>query len=230
MLSPAKLTAATVTIARDVQARLNVDRRPDRSEQVLWRELSCCILSSQVQYSLASAAAKRIHDRRILTGSKETTYKRIEQRLFNALASPLDVVGSSQRYRFPRVRATQLARCWMRLNSQTLTASLSEHTDPCSLRHWLVSEMCGLGPKQASMFMRNVGITYDMAVIDRHVIKYMASIGMIPSPSISITSLRSYERFETELSRHAVEHGFSVGVFDWAIWIVMRAATQLDLL
>lgn len=78
------------------------------------------------------------------------------------------------------------------------------------------------------MFLRNVGASYDLAVLDRHVLNYMAALGIGEAEAIpkGIGTLRAYRRRETDLRDHALSFGYPVGLVDWAIWIVMRVARK----
>jgi N-glycosylase/DNA lyase len=78
------------------------------------------------------------------------------------------------------------------------------------------------------MFLRNIGASYDLAIIDRHVIAYMGAIGLAPDVRACIGNLSGYGRHETLLQKHANGLGYPVGLLDWAIWIVMRVAGRVD--
>jgi N-glycosylase/DNA lyase len=93
-----------------------------------------------------------------------------------------------------------------------------------AIREWLVDNAPGIGPKQASMFVRNVGLSYELAILDRHVLNYMIALDITPTPIRQTSALRPYLKGETALRVHADHIGVSVGLLDWAIWIVMRVA------
>ena len=78
------------------------------------------------------------------------------------------------------------------------------------------------------MFLRNAGISYDLAVLDRHVLNYMAAIGLYTGAERAISTLSHYRTQEDKLISHANRLGFAVGLLDWAIWIVMRVAGARD--
>ena len=44
----------------------------------------------------------------------------------------------------------------------------------------------------------------------------------------ALGSLPRYQICETRLVEHAGELGYRVGLLDWAIWIVVRAARRMD--
>jgi hypothetical protein len=57
---------------------------------------------------------------------------------------------------------------------------------------------------------------------DRHVLRYMEIVGLRPKDSPPITRFTHYLNHEVTLQEHAAQLGYRVGLYDWAIWIVMR--------
>jgi N-glycosylase/DNA lyase len=66
-------------------------------------------------------------------------------------------------------------------------------------------------------------------VLDRHVLDYMAAVDIYCEESGNVSRLAGYGRHEAALRSYAERIGFAVGLLDWAIWIVMRAARQIDM-
>ncbi|WP_027668096.1 8-oxoguanine DNA glycosylase [Rhizobium leguminosarum] len=219
--SAGSITQAVCAICPDIEQRIASGATP-RCERSLWWELSACVLSSQVPYPLASEAASAID----LTGYlfEPDCLPDLSDRLNAILRQPLTTTG--RRYRFPCARAKQLATTKERVTDQfgTLTALLSELENPVAARNWLVNFAPGLGPKQASMFLRNSGFSYDLAILDRHVLNYMELTGLRSENSKPIATMKEYRFDEDSMRSHARELGFAVGILDWAIWIVMRVA------
>lgn len=227
--SPQLLESAVREIAAAVEFRLRGRRNHRPAETELWSELSACILSSQVPYGLALAAADRLDHDRVFLDSDLAARQRTLARITCSLSTPLEVAGTTRKYRFPNLRAAQLASAWndVRKEHGSLSAFLDNYADPDTARLWLVHNVPGIGPKQASMFLRNVGHTYDLAVIDRHVLRYMFTTGLCHSNTTPPVALGRYQDFEKRLRAHAEGLGSTVGIIDWAIWIVMRAAQEL---
>ncbi|MDP3340779.1 hypothetical protein [Frigidibacter sp.] len=189
-------------------------------EESLWKELSCCILSSQVRYPLAVAAAEALERNAVLLQKGASVHA-----LETILGSPLQVDHRVQRYRFPRSKSQQLASTHAAVHSSadSLTALLDGFSCAEDARRWLVRNAPGVGPKQASMFLRNTGMTYDLAIIDRHVIDYMNEIGIsAPRGAGGLSNLEGYSAREIALKLYSRDLGMAVGLMDWAIWIVMR--------
>lgn len=211
-----------------------IEERAKRSQGVLdernlWWELSCCLLSSQVPYGLAVATAHALDERQLLLNTS-VPQDELEQEIFGVLRQPVMVNGSLRNYRFPGSKSVQLAsaRATVSLQCGDLCSLISAFKNAASARAWLVSNVSGIGPKQASMFLRNAGISYELAVLDRHVLKYMTAIGLYDGTERAIAKLSQYRRHENTLISHADRLGFAVGLLDWAIWIVMRVAGSRD--
>jgi len=226
-----RVCEAVTCIAEEINSQF---RRRSKTtaynERELWAELTCCILSSQVPYDLARAAAQRIDESLVLHELRRTGQMTLKRELLELLSTPLLLSNRHRRYRFPNVRASQIAAafCIVRDESGSLAELLDRYPDRQRARSWLVANIPGVGPKQASMFLRNAVGSYDLAILDRHVLRYMRAIELCTIPNSSVTTIRQYERYEAQLQRHATTLGHAVGVLDWAIWIVMRTASRID--
>jgi N-glycosylase/DNA lyase len=153
------------------------------------------------------------------------------ERIARTLRQPLLVAGRRRFYRFPTARARQLAasRAAVTRFAGNLHPLLLSFGDGAAARAWFVANLPGIGPKQASMFLRNSGVSYDLAILDRHVLNYMAALSIQNELKPFRSGLAQYCRYEVRLRSYANEIGFPVGLLDWAIWIVMRVASRRDL-
>lgn len=221
-----KLQHAVASICPDIRDRVSKAVIPT-DERRLWWELSSCILSSQVPYPLSTAAANAIDSDGILH-DKRTSSSRRAKRLEELLSAPLEVNGKQRTYRFPVARARQLALAHdVVMDTYGSLGELIDNFETASeARGWFVKHVPGIGPKQASMFLRNTGVSYELAILDRHVLNYMSKLGMYSDGSYSISGLTKYRRHEQTLIEHAQELDCPVGLLDWAIWIVMRVANR----
>ena len=221
----AQIKAAVSCICPDIQLRVE-DSAVATCERTLWWELSSCILSSQVPYSLATAAADTLDRSGLLLDNAGDA--RQEELIFDILSQPLAVKGTMRKYRFPVAKAAQLAMTQRRIHSEarSLSKLLGGFEVAAEGRQWLVDNAPGLGPKQASMFLRNIGVSYDLAILDRHVLQYMELIGLRSPRDRPVHSLSGYVDTEDSLRDHAVDAQCPVGILDWAIWIVMRVTKR----
>lgn len=197
-------------------------------ERYLWWELSCCLLSSQVPYSVAVAAANAI-DRHGILYEQSASILLDETELSRILKDEVVVDGKKRTYRFYLSRAKQLAAAHQVIRAcGGLKAVLCDIENMERTRDWFIQNVPGLGPKQASMFLRNIGVSYDFAIIDRHVIQYMGMMNLSTNDANAALGLSGYKRDEFLLKAHAERMGVVVGLMDWAIWIVMRAAKNME--
>lgn len=222
--TPHRFERAVTAICPDIQARIDTPRPDKIDDRALWWELSCCILSSQVPYGTASAAADAIAQAELLL-APASDQAALAAALEDILMHRVALDGRPVRYRFPGSRAKQLAAAHTAVHRRdaSLSALVQGFGDASQARQWLVEHIPGAGPKQASMFLRNSGLTYSLAILDRHVLNYMSALGISDHAHPYVSGLSTYLRLEQTLREHAARIGYDVGLLDWAIWIVMRA-------
>jgi N-glycosylase/DNA lyase len=63
------------------------------------------------------------------------------------------------------------------------------------LRDWLVKRIKGIGLKEASHFIRNIGFDYDnqLAILDRHILKNLKELGIIKEIPESLNKKKYFE-------------------------------------
>ena len=208
-------------------ARLAGSALPQKitSEKMLWRRLVGCILSSQVSYASARSAVPRITS--ILFSSVEKCEAKLTDALANCLLEPMVVCGKTVRYRFPRLKSRQVARTWSHFaaNGKSLASLIYSQLPENELRDELVDSVSGLGLKQASMFLRDVGLAKDLAIIDRHVLNYMEAVHLAGDLPKQLNA-RGYLELEDRLRDYALFVGYSLDILDRAIWLVTRTAKR----
>ena len=86
-------------------------------------------------------------------------------------------------------------------------------------RRFLAGKIRGLGYKEASHFLRNVG-RKDVAIVDRHILRWLAREGYISEVPKSL-SAKSYEKMERILKKIAKDRGISLAELDLRLWFEM---------
>ena len=227
--SRVKLEDTVVSLCPDVWTRINKYKNDFWSEEQLFEELICCILSSQVSYVLAKAAIQKLANADLVSLNKPSISARdYEKRVNSVLKSSILNNGKKVHYRFPNLRARQIAELRNNIiqNNFNLFDIVYKQTDPLKIRNTLIDVISGVGPKQSSMFLRNIGRSYDLAILDRHVINYMVAVKITSDINIKKFNKNLYLNTEEELIQYALGIGYPVGCVDWAIWIVMRVARK----
>lgn len=116
-------------------------------------------------------------------------------------------------HRYPKKRAEYIvsARKWM----GGIKEKVKAFNSTASAREWLVDEIKGIGWKEGSHFLRNVGYL-NVAILDRHVLKVMSEYNLIGK----VGSLRKKKYLECEktLMKVARELEMSLGELDLYLW------------
>lgn len=89
--------------------------------------------------------------------------------------------------------------------------------DVHSAREYLVKYVKGMGYKEASHFLRNIGFGKDIAILDRHILKNLALVGAIPEVPKSLTKKR-YMEIEDKMRQLSVDIGIPLDHLDLLLW------------
>jgi N-glycosylase/DNA lyase len=125
-----------------------------------------------------------------------------------ALAGRLKSLG----YRFPNARAGYIVEA--RRHRKGLVSALAS-LGGLELRHWFACNVKGLGYKEASHFLRNIGYR-DYAILDFHIIDILADNGLIARPR-TLTPKR-YVEIEGLLKRLGKKAGMDMAELDLYLW------------
>jgi N-glycosylase/DNA lyase len=103
--------------------------------------------------------------------------------------------------------------CGMRLRHR-----LESFGDPLLRRDWLARErrIKGLGYKEASHFLRNIGLK-GYAILDKHILRSLAELGVIESPEPPTTRAR-YLETEERLRGFARDVSVDFDELDLVLW------------
>jgi len=186
------------TLTKEINKRMReFEEKRKSSWRDLFNELCFCILTAN------SSAQMGIKVQNSL-GFEGFYYLPEEE-----LSSRLTNLG----YRYPRVRAKYIVRA--RKYAKDLERIVKE-TDVDKARGWLVKNIKGIGLKEASHFLRNVGFK-EIAIIDRHILKILHEYGLIDEIPRSLTK-RKYLEIEKILKDIAKELNLSPAELDLYLW------------
>lgn len=200
-----------------------------RSEIKLLSELVLCILSSQEKYEVALAVIKSLRKENVLRIPKcKSEFKEIKSQIKDTLKNPVHFKFNekdySRRLRFFAKKGKYIIDTLenIYLNDLTITEILNLKDCIQETRKNIIYYTCGLGPKQASMFLRNIGYYSEFAILDKHVIDYMKIMGLTCVSATSFSSMSSYQEIETKLKSYADTYNVNLLHLDLAIWTTMR--------
>ncbi len=88
--------------------------------------------------------------------------------------------------------------------------------EPPEIREWLVENVKGYGYKEASHFLRNIGFR-DLAILDRHILKNLVALGVIPEVPKSLTKKKYFE-IEEKFKGFSEKAGIPMDELDLLFW------------
>jgi N-glycosylase/DNA lyase len=124
-------------------------------------------------------------------------------------------------HRYPRARSRYIveSRDFLKQHCNLKLRAKLESFD-CSLerRDWLVKEkgIKGLGYKEASHYLRNVGFT-GYAILDKHVLRCLAELKIIDDPKPPNTRSK-YLTVEQKLKQLTIKTGIDFDEMDLVLW------------
>lgn len=183
-------------------------------EAELWTNLVVRILSTQTRWETAQTAACQMQT----AGLLDDLCARVDlpkSEICNFLLVHRPTV------RWPARKAGQIWEASRRLYHTkpklTLGAILESADSASSARRTLLETIPGIGMKQASHFLQSIGFSPSMAILDRHVERFMGKrCGYVKYG-------RTYEEKEAVFQALAAQTNVPAAVLDFAIWTFMRA-------
>ncbi len=95
--------------------------------------------------------------------------------------------------------------------------TLEKIGSPFNMRTYLVKEIKGLGMKEASHFLRNIGKGDELAILDRHILKNLKKCGVIKDIPKSMT-VKKYISIEHDMKRFAEKINIPMDHLDLVFW------------
>ena len=190
------------------------------SDEDIFSELSFCILTPQTK---ALSCDKAVNDLRkcglLFKGRKSSISKRLKGkvRFHNDKAAYLVAARclfSAQGARLPVGQGFASGG----KNGKALDIKSRLTADDISkTRDWLVKNVKGLGYKEASHFLRNIGLGKDIAIIDRHILENLKRYKVIERIPPSI-SKKTYVNIEDKMRKFSRRVKIPLEEIDLLFW------------
>ena len=118
-------------------------------------------------------------------------------------------------HRFPNMRAKFIVEA--RKHRESIRRVLDSFEDDAGRRDWFAENVKGLGMKEASHFLRNIGYR-NVAIIDFHIIDLLVRRGIIERPKSKSLTKKKYLEIENELKKISEKTGIELGELDLYLW------------
>jgi N-glycosylase/DNA lyase len=119
------------------------------------------------------------------------------------------------RHRFHNNKTRFIMEARDHIDIKAKIQQLVHEQDEFAAREWLVKNISGLGWKESSHFLRNVGYK-NLAIIDRHVLNVMDQYGLARKPK-ALTK-KTYLKFESILQKLADRLNMTQAELDMYLW------------
>jgi N-glycosylase/DNA lyase len=102
-------------------------------------------------------------------------------------------------------------------SKSSLKSIIGKLNDGREAREWLVQNVKGIGYKEASHFLRNIGFEQNLAILDRHILKNLKFIGVIEEVPNSL-SRRRYFCIEKRMMEFSKAAQIPMSHLDLVMW------------
>lgn len=178
----------------------------DKSDEKLFSELAFCILTPQSKAKTAWNIIKKLEENNLLFNGTEDQIK--------PFLNPI---------RFNNVKAKRLVvnRNFFSKNGKIKIKDklLELSENPVLLREWLVENIEGYGMKEASHFIRNIGVSKNqLAILDVHILKNLKELGVIDDDTKIPSTKKKYLEIEIGMKEFSNKIGISMDELDILLW------------
>ena len=208
--SPEDLTVAVLkkfwAASKDkIAARLKEfgENRRLGSEERLFSELVFCLFTPQSKAVSCATAVERLSKKGLLLGGGA-----------EKISKEINIV------RFRNNKARYLVEAREKFSASgkpEIKKRLAQFKDPSAMREWLVENIKGMGMKEASHFLRNIGFGNDIAILDRHILKNLLKLKVINKLPDTING-KTYLLIEKKMKKFAKKVKIPMDHLDLLFW------------
>jgi len=163
-------------------------------------ELCFCLMTPQSSASHASAVQGELE----------------RLRFFETDLDPESLLRSNDHYiRFHKTKAKRLIAVKPQFGE--VMRVIDSSSTAFEKREWLAANINGLSLKEATHFLRNIGMNDGLAILDVHILRCLVKHGVIAEMPASI-SKKQYYRIEALFREFAAELGIPIDELDLLFW------------
>lgn len=172
-------------------------------EKDIFAELVFCILTPQSKAKVCWTAVEKLLEKNLLVNGSSTK-----------ILKELDGV----RFKYKKAEYIVNARELFIDNGDIFVkSSIRQFNDILETREWFVKNVKGIGFKESSHFLRNIGLGDNLAILDRHILKNLKLSGVINEIPKSLTKLKYYE-IEGKMKKFADRINIPMNYLDLLLW------------
>jgi N-glycosylase/DNA lyase len=170
----------------------------ESDDAAIFTELVFCIFTPQSKAKSCWAAVERVCDAELLING-----------------SAKEIAINLKGVRFHNTKARRVVEA--RKHLDCFKARITGFETPFEAREWLVENINGMGYKEASHFLRNIGMGRDLAILDRHILKNLVLLGVIDEIPRHI-SPKKYLEIEASMKIFSDREKIPMAHLDILLW------------
>jgi len=189
-------------IQRFQESKEKIDKHLEKYDEIdtenreqLFEELAFCLLTPQSKARSADQSIKALKENNLLF---KGTPEQLEPHL--------------KRIRFHITKAQRIVEAREKFQNFEFNFSNIEE-----LRHKIVQTFKGLGYKEASHYLRNIGYGRDLAILDRHILKNLVNMKLIEEIPKTLTPKKYFE-IENTMKIFCKNNEMNMGHIDLILW------------
>jgi len=193
------------SIKDGIEARLNEFSEiwQNETDENLFSELAFCLLTPQSKAKMCWGSICTLKEKDVLINGGE-------EEVIDCLYGV--------RFKYKKAKYIVEVRELFKVDGKiTLRKEIEKYGSPYEIREWLVENVKGMGHKEASHFLRNIGKGKDLAILDRHILKNLVLIGVIEKIPDSIPP-KKYIEIENIVREFSKEIEIPLDHLDIVLW------------
>ena len=191
-------------IRSDIESRLEEFRQAwaAGSDEDVFAELTFCLFTPQSKARSCWAAVECLQTSDLLMNGSQQ-----------------DIAATITGVRFHNTKAGRVVRAREQFFSggRSLRSTIAGFSSPGETREWLVENINGFGYKEASHFLRNLGMGGELAILDRHILRNLVPLGVIGEVPTSI-SRKNYLEIEQKMAVFSQRIKIPMAHLDLVLW------------
>jgi N-glycosylase/DNA lyase len=183
---------------------LEFKKMMSESNEIIFAELAFCLCTPQTKATVAWKAIKKLMGNGLLyRGSEE------------------EIIPFLKGVRFRKNKAKYIVEARKKFTVDRkiqIKEFLLSFIDPLELREWLVKNVKGIGMKEASHFIRNIGFSNNqLAILDVHILENLKEFGIIEKIPKSLTK-KEYLKIEDKMREFSQKIKIPLDELDLLLW------------
>mgnify|MGYP000144325022 CR=1 FL=1 len=191
-------------LKEDIQKRLDEFRSmKNEGDEKIFAEMVFCLLTPQSKAKLCWHAVENLLNKNLLL--KGDTKQIVEEL-------------KGVRFKYKKAEYVIKAKNLFAENDKiSIHSRIEQFRDAEEARKWLVKNVKGMGYKEASHFLRNIGWGENLAILDRHILKNLSLLGVIQKVPDNL-SKKKYMEIEKKMKKFAEKIGIKMSHLDLVLW------------